>query len=112
MKKFKFYALVEGGLEGKCLLLAKVHCPVACQLFYIAPSTHLSPRQESNISLMKACWNELFALGMAQCSHVMNVATILAAIINHLQSSLQEGKVKGSIASQAKIPLRGTILRV
>uniref|UniRef100_A0A8C9W0W8 Nuclear receptor subfamily 2, group C, member 1 n=1 Tax=Scleropages formosus TaxID=113540 RepID=A0A8C9W0W8_SCLFO len=48
--------------------------------------------QESNISLMKACWNELFALGLAQCSHVMNVATILAAIINHLQNSLQEGR--------------------
>uniref|UniRef100_A0A8C9SM47 Nuclear receptor subfamily 2, group C, member 1 n=1 Tax=Scleropages formosus TaxID=113540 RepID=A0A8C9SM47_SCLFO len=50
--------------------------------------------QESNISLMKACWNELFALGLAQCSHVMNVATILAAIINHLQNSLQEDRVK------------------
>uniref|UniRef100_A0A3B3T1G8 Nuclear receptor subfamily 2, group C, member 1 n=1 Tax=Paramormyrops kingsleyae TaxID=1676925 RepID=A0A3B3T1G8_9TELE len=49
--------------------------------------------QESNISLMKACWNELFALGMAQCSHVMNVATILAAIISHLQSGLQEEKL-------------------
>lgn len=41
---------------------------------------------------MKACWNELFALGLAQCSSVMNVGTILAAIINHLQTSLQEGK--------------------
>ncbi|KAL4624941.1 nuclear receptor subfamily 2 group C member 1 [Arapaima gigas] len=50
--------------------------------------------QESNISLMKACWNELFALGLAQCSQVMNVATILTAIINHLQNSLQEDRVK------------------
>lgn len=40
---------------------------------------------------MKACWNELFALGLAQCANVMNVATILAAIINHLQTSLQDG---------------------
>lgn len=40
---------------------------------------------------MKACWNELFALGLAQCSNVMNVGTILSAIINHLQTSLQEG---------------------
>lgn len=40
---------------------------------------------------MKACWNELFALGMAQCSSIMNVGTILSAIINHLQTSLQEG---------------------
>ena len=40
---------------------------------------------------MKACWNELFALGLAQCSNTMNVGTILGAIINHLQASLQEG---------------------
>lgn len=41
---------------------------------------------------MKACWNELFALGMAQCSSVMNVGNILSAIITHLQTSLQEGR--------------------
>ncbi|XP_041746789.1 nuclear receptor subfamily 2 group C member 1-A-like isoform X6 [Coregonus clupeaformis] len=46
---------------------------------------------DNDINLMKACWNELFALGLAQCSNVMNVATILAAIINHLQTSLHEG---------------------
>ncbi|XP_006633373.1 nuclear receptor subfamily 2 group C member 1 [Lepisosteus oculatus] len=49
--------------------------------------------QDSDINLMKACWNELFALGLAQCSQVMNVATILTAIINHLQNSLQEDKL-------------------
>ncbi|KAG7454359.1 hypothetical protein MATL_G00258870 [Megalops atlanticus] len=49
--------------------------------------------QDNDINLMKACWNELFALGLAQCAQVMNVATILAAIINHLQNSLQEEKL-------------------
>ncbi|MBN3299665.1 NR2C1 protein, partial [Amia calva] len=49
--------------------------------------------QDNDTNLMKACWNELFALGLAQCSQIMNVATILAAIINHLQSSLQEDKL-------------------
>lgn len=48
--------------------------------------------QDNDINLMKACWNELFALGLAQCSSVMNVGTILSAIINHLQTSLQEGR--------------------
>ncbi|TRY58403.1 hypothetical protein DNTS_018487 [Danionella cerebrum] len=41
---------------------------------------------ENGITLMKACWNELFALGLAQCSHIMNLETILTAIINHLQT--------------------------
>ncbi|KAJ8374178.1 hypothetical protein SKAU_G00047580 [Synaphobranchus kaupii] len=48
--------------------------------------------QDSDIHLMKACWNELFALGLAQCANVMNVAAILAAIVSHLQNSLQEEK--------------------
>uniref|UniRef100_A0A3Q3MEH6 Nuclear receptor subfamily 2, group C, member 2 n=1 Tax=Mastacembelus armatus TaxID=205130 RepID=A0A3Q3MEH6_9TELE len=47
--------------------------------------------QEANTSLVRACWNELFTLGLAQCAHVMNLSTILAAIINHLQSSMQDG---------------------
>ena len=48
--------------------------------------------QDNDINLMKDCWNELFALGLAQCSNIMNVGTILSAIINHLQTSLQEGR--------------------
>lgn len=50
--------------------------------------------QEANTSLVRACWNELFTLGLAQCAHVMNLSTILAAIINHLQSSIQDGMDK------------------
>ncbi|XP_016281211.1 nuclear receptor subfamily 2 group C member 1 isoform X1 [Monodelphis domestica] len=49
--------------------------------------------QENSISLVKAYWNELFTLGLAQCSQVMNVATILAAFVNRLHSSLQQDKL-------------------
>nr|XP_014350333.1 PREDICTED: nuclear receptor subfamily 2 group C member 1 isoform X2 [Latimeria chalumnae] len=49
--------------------------------------------QENSIALVKACWNELFTLGLAQCSQVMNVGTILTAIVNHLQNSLQQDKL-------------------
>ncbi len=58
-------------------------------LFFFFISVFLS--QEANTSLVRACWNELFTLGLAQCAHVMNLSTILAAIINHLQSSIQDG---------------------
>uniref|UniRef100_UPI00398F1579 nuclear receptor subfamily 2 group C member 2-like n=2 Tax=Pristiophorus japonicus TaxID=55135 RepID=UPI00398F1579 len=47
--------------------------------------------QDCNTSLVRACWNELFTLALAQCSQVMNLSTILTAIVNHLQSSLQQG---------------------
>ena len=49
------------------------------------------PRQDCNTSLVRACWNELFTLGLAQCAQVMSLSTILAAIVNHLQNSIQEG---------------------
>ncbi|XP_042324232.1 nuclear receptor subfamily 2 group C member 1 isoform X5 [Sceloporus undulatus] len=49
--------------------------------------------QDNSISLVKACWNELFTLGLAQCSQVMNVATILTAFVNHLHNSLQQDKL-------------------
>ncbi|KAM4749518.1 nuclear receptor subfamily 2 group C member 1 [Rhinophrynus dorsalis] len=49
--------------------------------------------QENSISLVKACWNELFSLGLAQCSQVMNVATILTAFVNHLHNSMQHDKL-------------------
>uniref|UniRef100_A0A3B3VMC0 Nuclear receptor subfamily 2, group C, member 2 n=1 Tax=Poecilia latipinna TaxID=48699 RepID=A0A3B3VMC0_9TELE len=56
--------------------------------------------QEANTSLVRACWNELFILGLAQCAHVMNLSTILAAIINHLQSSVQDDKLSGERVKQ------------
>ncbi|KAJ8016177.1 hypothetical protein DPEC_G00004490, partial [Dallia pectoralis] len=51
--------------------------------------------QESTACLVRACWNELFTLGLAQCAHIMSLSTILEAIINHLQNSIQEDKVSG-----------------
>ncbi|XP_075407282.1 nuclear receptor subfamily 2 group C member 1 isoform X3 [Tenrec ecaudatus] len=48
---------------------------------------------ENSISLVKAYWNELFTLGLAQCWQVMNVATILATFVNFLHSSLQQDKL-------------------
>lgn len=56
--------------------------------------------QEANTSLVRACWNELFTLGLAQCAHIMNLSTILSAIINHLQSSIQDDKLSGERVKQ------------
>ncbi|CAG5118034.1 unnamed protein product, partial [Candidula unifasciata] len=41
--------------------------------------------------LVRSCWSELFTLGLAQCSATMCLPTMLAAILNHLQGSLQQG---------------------
>uniref|UniRef100_A0A8C5GKS6 Nuclear receptor subfamily 2 group C member 1-like n=1 Tax=Gouania willdenowi TaxID=441366 RepID=A0A8C5GKS6_GOUWI len=75
-------------------------CESASRLLFLSmhwarsiPAFQMLGGQENDINLMKACWNELFALGLAQCSKIMNVGTILSAIINHLQTSLQEEKL-------------------
>uniref|UniRef100_A0A3Q0SIP1 Nuclear receptor subfamily 2, group C, member 1 n=1 Tax=Amphilophus citrinellus TaxID=61819 RepID=A0A3Q0SIP1_AMPCI len=75
-------------------------CESASRLLFLSmhwarsiPAFQTLGGQDNDINLMKACWNELFALGLAQCSNVMNVGTILSAIINHLQTSLQEEKL-------------------
>ncbi|XP_047390571.1 nuclear receptor subfamily 2 group C member 2 isoform X1 [Sciurus carolinensis] len=56
--------------------------------------------QDCNTSLVRACWNELFTLGLAQCAQVMSLSTILAAIVNHLQNSIQEDKLSGERIKQ------------
>ncbi|KAG7520362.1 nuclear receptor subfamily 2 group C member 2 isoform X1 [Solea senegalensis] len=56
--------------------------------------------QEANTNLVRACWNELFTLGLAQCAHMMNLSTILTAIINHLQSNNQDDKLSGERVKQ------------
>lgn len=55
---------------------------------------------ENGITLIKACWNELFALGLAQCAQVMNVEMILSAIVSHLQSNLEEEKLSAERVKQ------------
>ncbi|XP_041350086.1 orphan steroid hormone receptor 2-like isoform X2 [Gigantopelta aegis] len=66
----------------------------------IAAFQMLSPEMQT--TLVRSCWSELFTLGLSQCSTTMCLPTILAAILNHLQSSLlqeksDQDKVKGVI---------------
>lgn len=68
------------------LLFLSVHWARSIPAFQL-----LSP--ESQTTLVRESWSELFALGLAQCSQVMSLATILTAIINHLQTSLQQDKL-------------------
>lgn len=42
---------------------------------------------------MRGCWAELFALGLAQCSEILSLPTILSSIINHLQASVIQEKI-------------------
>ncbi|PIK58806.1 Orphan steroid hormone receptor 2 [Apostichopus japonicus] len=51
----------------------------------------LSP--DCHTVMVQKCWSELFTLGLAQCANSMALSTILTAIVNHLQTSLQQDKL-------------------
>ena len=44
-------------------------------------------------SLVRSCWSGLFTLGLAQCSEAMSLSTMLMAILNHLQSTVDSGEL-------------------
>ncbi|XP_072181666.1 orphan steroid hormone receptor 2 isoform X1 [Diadema setosum] len=48
---------------------------------------------ETHTTMVQKCWSELFTLGLAQCAQAMALSTILTAIVNHLQTSLQQDKL-------------------
>jgi len=60
------------------------------------------------ITLVRSCWSELFTLGLAQCAQTMNLTTILTAIVNHLQNSVQQEKIAG----ERMKPVTDTIMRL
>ncbi|XP_071442672.1 nuclear receptor subfamily 2 group C member 2 isoform X2 [Hetaerina americana] len=68
------------------LLFLSVHWARSIPAFQL-----LSP--ETQVGLVRSCWAELFALGMAQCSQVLSLTCILSAIINHLQASVAQEKI-------------------
>lgn len=61
----------------------------ADKLLSIFDTSHHSADLQT--ALVRSCWSELFTLGLAQCSSTMCLPTMLAAILNHLQASLQRG---------------------
>ena len=66
-------------------------CRTRAQFFARCSSVFFAHRADTQTTLVRWCWSELFTLGLAQCSQIMCLPTILAAILNHLQSSLQNG---------------------
>lgn len=48
---------------------------------------------ECQVTLVRGCWAEIFTLGMAQCSGVMSLNTILTAIVSHLTQAAASEKL-------------------
>ncbi|XP_069190126.1 orphan steroid hormone receptor 2 isoform X7 [Procambarus clarkii] len=52
--------------------------------------------QETQVTLVRGCWSELFTLGMAQCNRIMSLNTILTAIVSHLTQAAAGEKLTPS----------------
>lgn len=48
---------------------------------------------DTQVALLRGCWAELFALGLAQCSQSLSLSTILSALISHLHASIAQDKI-------------------
>ncbi|XP_069694352.1 orphan steroid hormone receptor 2 isoform X2 [Periplaneta americana] len=68
------------------LLFLSVHWARSIPAFQLLSS-------DTHVVLVRGCWAELFALGLAQCSEILSLPTILSSIINHLQASVVQEKI-------------------
>lgn len=50
--------------------------------------------------MLRGCWAELFALGLAQCSQSLSLSTILAALISHLHASIAQDRMSATKVKQ------------
>lgn len=51
--------------------------------------------QDVQTLLVRSCWSGLFTLGLAQHAETMSLSTMLMAILNHLQTSMENDKTLG-----------------
>lgn len=47
-------------------------------------------RSHTQLGLLRSCWAELFALGLAQCSRTLRLPSLLSAIVQQLQTSMDK----------------------
>ncbi|VEN55554.1 unnamed protein product [Callosobruchus maculatus] len=79
--------------SGSRLLFLSVHWAKNIPAFQYLSS-------ETQISLLRSCWPELFTLGLAQCSQSLSLSTILSALISHLHASIAQDKMPANKVKQ------------
>lgn len=72
--------------SGSRLLFLSIHWARSIPAFQLLSS-------DTQIALLRGCWAELFALGLAQCSQSLSLSTILSSLISHLHTSIAQDKM-------------------
>lgn len=52
-----------------------------------------SLHEDTQVILLKNGWVDLFALGLAQCSHVLSLSTIMTSMVNSVKTAINEEKI-------------------
>ncbi|KAE8745871.1 Hormone isoform eceptor-like in 78 isoform A [Frankliniella occidentalis] len=60
-------------------------------------------RSGTQLGLMRSCWAELFALGLAQCARTLRLPSLLSAIVQQLQTSMDKVEEECMAASMEHI---------
>jgi Asp-tRNA(Asn)/Glu-tRNA(Gln) amidotransferase C subunit len=55
---------------------------------------------ETQVTLVRNAWSDIFVLGMAQCAQSMNLQNILSSIVSHLQTSVSQDKLSATRVRQ------------
>ena len=55
---------------------------------------------ETQVALVRNAWSDIFVLGMAQCASSMNLQSILATLVGHLQASVSQEKLSAQRVRQ------------
>ncbi|CAH1153276.1 unnamed protein product [Phaedon cochleariae] len=79
--------------SGSRLLFLSVHWAKNIPAFQYLSS-------ETQVALLRSCWSELFALGLAQCSQSLSLSTILSALIGHLHAAIAQEKMTAAKVKQ------------
>lgn len=72
--------------SGSRLLFLTIHWARSIPVFQLLSS-------DVQTTLLRSCWAELFALGLAQCSQSLPLGTILSSLISHLHTSIAQDKM-------------------
>lgn len=85
--------------SGSRLLFLSVHWAKSIPAFQLLPI-------DTQTSLLRGCWAELFTLGLAQCSQSLPLSTVIYSLISQLQTSISQRKLSATKVKQVTENIR------
>ncbi|XP_037030916.1 orphan steroid hormone receptor 2 isoform X1 [Bradysia coprophila] len=75
--------------SGSRLLFLSIYWAKQIQAFKVLS-------EETQVTLLRNAWVEIFALGLAQCSQTLSIPTIISSLVNYVKTVISQEKVPPS----------------